>query len=261
MARQLTVLTGGHPFEEEPFAALLASLRDWDVTHLRHPEAEQAVAAGAMDTSDAVLFYDMPGYDFTSGEAMSRPPSAAFKEKLRMQFAAGKGAVAMHHAIAGWAEWDEWGEWLGGRFLYRPGQVRGAAKPDSGYRHDVAYQAHVLAEHPVTAGVPSQFPVCDELYLAEFFTQDVQPLLRSDYCFTQDNFYSAEQAVAGAMFSNTGWDHAPGSDLVGWVSRAINAPLVYLQFGDGTAAFTNPHLRRMLVNALDFTATVTGATP
>ncbi len=258
MARRLTVLTGGHPFEEEPFAALLASLGDWNVTHLRHPEAEQAVADGALDAADTVLFYDMPGYDFTSGAAVSRPPCEGFKEKLRARFSAGKGAVAMHHAIAGWAAWDQWGEWLGGRFLYRPGKVRGAAKPDSGYRHDVDYQAHVLADHPVTAGIPGEFHVCDELYLAEVFTLNVEPLLRSGYRFIQDHFYSAEQAVAGAMFSNAGWEHAPGSDLIGWVSRAINAPLVYLQFGDGPAAYTNPHLRRILANALEFAATNNG---
>jgi len=254
MDRSLVVLSGGHPFEEEPFARLLASLNGWHVDHLRHPDAEERVAGGAIDDADAVLFYDMPGYDFADGAVKMSPPGDAFKNKLRARFTAGKGAVAMHHAIGGWALWPEWSEWIGGRFLYQPGEVRGAAKPDSGYRHDVDYTASVLTDHPVTKGVPHEFAVKDELYLAEIFTDAVTPLLASDYDYTRSNFYSAAQAIAGKMFSNEGWSHDDGSNLVGWVSRAINADLVYLQFGDGPAAYENPHCRRLLANALDFIA-------
>lgn len=257
--RKLVVLTGGHPFEEEPFARLLASLEGWEITHLRHPDAEKAVADGAADHADAVLFYDMPGYDFTSGEAVARAPDPEFCDRLRARFQSGKGAVAMHHALAGWAAWPEWSEWLGGRFLYSPGTVRGTPKPDSGYRHEVEYDVSVVSGHPITAGLPASFPVCDELYLAEIFADDVEPLLHSNYDFQRDNFHSASLAIAGQMFSNDGWDHPAGSNLVGWVSKAENAPMVYLQFGDGPAAYDNPHVRQMLANALDFAAK--GETP
>lgn len=252
MARRLTVLSGGHPFEEESFAELLATLNNWDVEHLRHPDAEQQVADGAIDDADAVLFYDMPGYNFADGAVTVTPPSEAFKEKLRAYFASGRGAVAMHHAIAGWALWPEWSEWVGGRFLYQAGEVRGQPKPDSGYRHDIEYTASILTDHPVTRGVPKQFAMTDEVYLAEIFTDQVTPLVASDYRYTRGNFYSAALAVAGQMFSRDGWAHEDGSNLVGWVSRAINAPLVYLQFGDGPAAYENAHCQRLLANALEF---------
>lgn len=254
MAKALTVLTGGHPFEDAPFADLLASLEGWSVTHLRHPEAEAAVAAGALDDADAVLFYDMPGYTFADGRVSTCPPSVAFRAALRRRFAGGRGAVAMHHALAGWAEWPEWSEWLGGRFLYQSGAVRGEDRLDSGYRHDVAYTARVVADHPVTAGLPKTFELCDELYLAEVFEREVEPLLRADHAFVSEGFYSAAHAVGGRMFSNAGWDHPPGANLIGWISRALAAPLVYLQPGDGPAAYQNPQLRRLLANALDFVA-------
>ncbi|WP_095012645.1 ThuA domain-containing protein [Tsuneonella mangrovi] len=254
MTRSLAVLTGGHPFDEDAFDALLGRLGDWSITHLHHPEAEQAVAEGAIDSADAVLFYDMPGYDFDTGVAIARPPSPEFRERLRARFTSGRGAVAMHHAIAGWAAWPEWSEWIGGRFLYTPGTVRGVAKPDSGYRHDVEYTAEVVAQHPVTDGLPDQFEMCDELYLAEIFEGDVEPLVRARHSFTRDNFYSAKLAVAGKMFSNEGWDHDEGSNLVAWASRAIAAPLIYLQFGDGPAAYENPAVLKILANALEFVA-------
>lgn len=252
--RRLLVLSGGHPYEEEPFADLLASFDGWTVTHLIHPDAEAAVGEGATEEVDALLFYDMPGYSFGDGKVKSRTPSRAFRRAITDFFARGGGCVAMHHAIAGWAEWPEWADMLGGRFLYQPGTANGDEHLDSGYRHDVEYDAIVLdPDHPVTAGLPPRFTLCDELYLAPIWGA-VTPLLRADHNFVAANFYSAAQAVAGRMFSNIGWDHPAGSDLIGWEKRVGAGSVVYLQPGDGPATYGNPHFRRMLANALDYVA-------
>lgn len=253
--RRLLALSGGHPYEAEPFAGLLASFDGWTVTHLIHPEAETAVAEGAANDADAILFYDMPGYSFGDGKAATRPPSFTYRRAIKDYFARGGGAVAMHHAIAGWAEWPEWAEMLGGRFLYDPGEAHGEAHLDSGYRHEVRYDAVVLdPDHPVTAGLPARFPLCDELYLAPVWGA-AKPLLRADHAFVRDNFHSAAQAVAGRMFSNKGWDHRPESDLIAWEKPVGAGRLVYLQPGDGPAAYVDPNLRRLLANALAHVAT------
>jgi hypothetical protein len=255
MARSLLVLSGGHPYEEGPFAELLAALGSWDITHLVHPEGGEADAADAIKAADALLFYDMAGYTFADGTVTMRPPSEAYRGAITARFEAGKGAVALHHALAGWAEWPEWHEWLGGGFLYQPGAWQGEPMPDSGYRHDVAYEAQIIADHPVTRGLPESFPVTDELYLCPIDESAVIPLARAEgFAFTRDNFYSAANAVAGAMFSRERWDHPPGSNLIAWQSRVCPAPLIYLQCGDGPATYTNPHVRRMLSNALDYTS-------
>lgn len=249
--RSLLVLSGGHPYEAGPFAELIGAMGQWDVTHLIHPENGEADAADAILAADALLFYDMAGYSFGEGKVTTRPPSPALREAVAARFAAGKGAVAMHHALAGWALWPEWHEWLGGQFHYQPGP-HGL---DSGYRHDVAYAAHILADHPVTRGLPASFPVTDELYLCPIDESALTPLVRAEgFTFTRDNFYSAAQAVAGAMFSNEGWHHPPGSNCIAWESRTCPAPLVYLQFGDGPATYANPHVRQMLRQALDYTS-------
>lgn len=255
--KQLLVLSGGHPYEAEPFDELIhwlgRELGDWDVAHLVHPEAEEAVAAGAADGADALLFYDMGGYDFGDGRVESRPPSEGYKQAILRRFSAGKGAVAMHHALAGWVEWPEWAEMLGGRFLYQPGTWQGGKVPDSGYRHDVEYEAQVIADHPVTRGMPDSFTLIDELYLAQVDESAVRPLVRAQHQFTRDSFFSAAQAVAGRMFSNEGWEHDDGSNLVAWECPVKNAKLIYLQFGDGPDTYGDPHVRRLLANSLRYT--------
>jgi hypothetical protein len=249
MARRLLVLSGGHPYEAEPFEELLRGLGDWDITHLVHPEGGEADAAEAIRAADALLFYDMPGYSFGDGGVSTRAPSPAYRAAITARFAAGKGAVAMHHALAGWAEWPAWHAWLGGQFHYQPG-MHGS---DSGYRHDVAYTARLCADHPVLEGVPASFAVTDELYLCPIDEAAIIPLVRAEgFAFTRDNFYSAARAVAGAMFSNEGWDHPPGSNCIAWESRSCPAPLIYLQCGDGPATYANAHVRRMIANALAY---------
>lgn len=252
MPRDLVVLSGGHPYEEDAFLALLESLEGWSVTHLIHPEAERLVAEGTAANADAILFYDMPGYRFENGIVEVQAPSEAFKRALTDRFDAGRGAVAMHHAIAGWAAWPEWAEIIGGRFLYQPGEVRGRHVTDSGYHHDVRYRARVIAGHPITEGLPSEFEVTDELYLAQIFEDSIEPLIRAEHEFVSGNFYSAAAAVAGRMFDNVGWDHPPGSNCVAWAKQARNANLAYLQFGDGPETYANPNVRRLISNALGF---------
>jgi type 1 glutamine amidotransferase len=106
----------------------------------------------------------------------------------------------------------------------------------------------------VTQGVPAAFAITDELYLAEVFTDDVSPLLASQAAFTRDHFWSADAAVRGRMNCREGWNHPPGSPLIGWTKRVLNSTLVYLQPGDGATAFENPHYRRLLENSVRWVA-------
>src|SRR5690606_16452588 len=92
--RPLILLSGGHPYETGPFSMLLESLAGWRVTRLVHPQAEQAVAEGALREADAILFYDMPGYRFAEGKAAARPPSFTYRRAITDYFARGGGAVA-----------------------------------------------------------------------------------------------------------------------------------------------------------------------
>ncbi len=246
----------GHPYLRDPFMAMFDDIEGIACTLLEQPAAALLMNPDGMKGFDALVLYDMPGLDFRAADPPQfQAPSPEVKAGMRALLQSGKGVVALHHAIAGWPAWPEYGEWLGGRFLYKTGEVHGEAKLDSGYRHDVVYEAQTLEpDHPVLKGLPRRFSMTDELYLYEVFDDGKMPLLSADHAFTRDGFYSAHQAVQGKMFSNDGWAHPEGSPRIGWVKRALNSPLVYLQPGDGPPSYENPNYRRLLENAIRWVA-------
>lgn len=253
----LLVAVRGHPFDRKAFDAIFQDMEGVSATMVDQPAAGCLMNPEGMRGFDALLLYDMPGLDFE--HPTDRPgilsPSQAVKAGLRALLEQGTGVVALHHALAGWPDWDEYAQWLGGRFLYKPADLRGRPCLDSGYVHDVAYEAvNVAPDHPVMAGIPPRFSMTDELYLEEIFDRDVTPLLRSTAAFTAEHFYSPQEALAGRMNSRRGWNHPPGSDLIGWAKQAINSRLVYLQPGDGPMAYAQPDYRRLIRNAIYWVA-------
>lgn len=245
----------GHPFDRYAFAALFDGMAGISVTFADQPAAAMLMRPGLSQAFDVLLLYDMPGIDF-AGDPVGAPvgPDDGLRRDLLALLDEGIGVVALHHALAGWPGWPDYAELLGGRFLYRAGEVRGEARLDSGYRHAVSYTVRVVAGHPVTRGLPASFAMTDELYLAEIFEEDVIPLLRADHDFVAANFYSATAAIEGRMFSNEGWAHPPGSGLIGWARRARRSPLVYLQPGDDATTYGNPVYRQLVENALRWAA-------
>lgn len=251
--RNVLVITKGHPFEREPFFRIFDEMSGVDWTHVEHPAAEALLTPRQGARFDAYVAYDMPGIRFAPGGPEMPEPEADLKENFMALVEAGHGFVFLHHAIAGWPAWPDYGELVGGRFLYVPTDVRGRACLDSGYRHGVTHGIRVVADHPVTEGVPAEFEITDELYLYEVFEDDVTPLLVSDYDFVRDNFYSAAHVVLrGRMYDNEGWDHPPGSNLIGWAREVGRSRIVYLQCGDDPVAYANEHFRKLIRNAIEW---------
>lgn len=253
----ILVSVRGHPFDRTAFDAIFQDMEGVSATMVDQPAAACLMNPEGMRGFDALLLYDMPGLDFE--HTTDRPgivsPTSEVKAGLRALLEQGTGVVALHHALAGWPDWDEYAQWLGGRFLYKPADLCGRRCLDSGYAHDIAYEAlNVAPDHPVMAGIPPRFAITDELYLSEIFEGEVTPLLRSTATFTADHFYSPQEALAGRMNSRAGWDHAPGSNLIGWAKQAINSRLVTLQPGDGQSAYDQPDYRRLIRNALFWVA-------
>lgn len=253
---QCLVAVRGHPFDRTAFDAVFAGMEGISATMVDQPAAARLMNPEGMRGFDVLVLYDMPGLDFEAGEdaPLTREPTPELRAGFRALLEAGKGVVALHHALAGWPSWDEYHDWLGGRFLYHPGTMRGEAWPDSGYRHAVTHSVTVTPGHPVTAGLPATFAITDELYLCPTFADGATPLLRSDARFGADAFWSARHALEGRMDCNDGWEHPPGSDVIGWAKQVLASRLVYLQPGDGPSAYDNPHYRRLVENAIRWVA-------
>lgn len=246
----ILLVTKGHPFERDAFFAMFDAM-DVNWTHVEQPAARVFFDPAFAADYDALVMYDMPGITFAPGGPIFEEPSEQYKTSLMALTEAGKGLVFMHHAIAGWPAWPEYAEIIGGRFLYMPGDLRGKSLPDSGYRHKTLHTLSTVSDHPITKGLPTSFEMTDELYLSEVFEDSVQPLLKSNYAFTRDNFYSATKAVKeGSMFDNEGWSHDDSSNLVGWVKHYRNSPVTYLQGGDDPQAYSCPEYTQLLENAI-----------
>ena len=254
----ILVLTRGHPFERDPFFEMIDST-GYAWSHIEHPAAQKFITSDSLQNYKAIVFYDMPGINLDTA-----PPKATFFEpndEFKMSFInhlkKGIGCVFIHHAIAGWPAWEEYGNIIGGRFLYQEEMVKGVKKPDSGYRHDVKYKVMKDGIHPITNGV-EDFQITDELYLAEIFEDDINPILRSNYEFTDKNFYSAARALEGEMFSNRDWSHEKGSNIVGWTKKYENSSIAYLQFGDGPSSYKNENFRKLIKQSISWVIKETG---
>lgn len=258
-----TVLVGGHPFDADSFAELFANLDGVTARIVAWPDAADVYEPGGLDDTDVLVLYDMPGVGLNQGHVpQPEPPPAAVVAGWDALTRRGQPVVAMHHAIASWALWPEFAEIVGGRFLYAPGELRGAAQPDSGWAFDVTQQFTVLdAGHPVCAGLPPSFELTDETYLCPVFTDDIHPLIGTDAPLDDQHHWSAVAAVTGTMFDRTGWSHAPGAPFAAWTRRYQASTVVYVQPGDGPKAFTNEHYRRLLGNAITWAATTAPSGP
>ena len=185
------VVTGGHPFEEEPFFAVFDAL----------PGVRWEPASAPATGHDVVVFYDMPGLRFTQGEPPVEltEPTQAQRETIERLCAAGTGLVFLHHAVGGWPAWPAYAELIGGRFHYQPAELAGEIYPDSGYRFDVTHTVEVLApDHPVCAGLGPSFTITDELYCFPVLTDRIVPLMRTTFDTADPaNFWSSDLAIRG----------------------------------------------------------------
>ena len=257
MKKKVLVITGGHPFETDPFFEMFDSFENVDWFHEKHPEAEDFLNPEKCQDIDAIIFYDIPGVELRRNSeqpVICSYPTPEYKENFEDLLESGQGLVFLHHAIAGWPTWERYADVIGGRFHYQPGSLHGTEFPDSGYRFDVDQKIEVVdASHPICNGVPESFSITDEAYLCPIFEESVTPILRSSFNYEDSsNFYSAALAMQGEMNSNKLWTHPKGSSLVAWVRWEKLSPIVYIQLGDGPSAYMDSNFRKLLSNAINW---------
>ncbi len=253
---QVLVVTGGHPFEMEPFLDVFRGLAGIQWEHAQPPEAREFFRGEQAGKWDAIVCYDMQGIEFRKPEPprFEQPPpdyAKGFVEMLEV----GQGVVFLHHAMSAWPAWPLWPRIVGGRWHYMPGELEGTQFPASGYTREVEHRISAVdPSHPICAGLEHGFSIVDEIYLNPVLTDIVHPILQTDYPMESSAFYSGQLAISGHMYSSEGWSHPPGAGLVGWVKTSGRSPVAYLQPGHGPAAYGNAGFRKLLSNAIGWVA-------
>jgi type 1 glutamine amidotransferase len=148
----------------------------------------------------------------------------ARQQNLRAFVESGKGVVILHHAICDSVNWPWWYEEVaGGRWLFEPV----AGKPATVYKHDEDILVRPRGTHPVTRGI-RPFRIRDETYKGLWISPKVRVLLETDN---------------------------PTSDgPVAWISPYDRSRVVYIQLGHDRNAHLHPDYRRLVRNAILWSA-------
>jgi type 1 glutamine amidotransferase len=250
------VVSGGHPFAEEPFRELFAADDGIDCTHAQVPAAREWFHPERANTWDAMVCYDMQGFEFRKPELPKLlTPPADYAAGVAELLERGQGIVFLHHAMSAWPTWPLWAEVVGGRWNYVPSELDGKQWPASGYTREIEHHITCLdPSHPICAGLEDGFDITDEIYLNPVLEGTFTPLLKSNYPMKSENFFSGELAMRDRLYDNEGWSHPDGAGYMGWVKTAGNSPIVYLQCGHGPSAYGNAGFRRLLGNAIRWVA-------
>jgi type 1 glutamine amidotransferase len=214
---RVLVVTGGHDFEREPFFTLFQGYPDLTYQAVEQPQAADFFKPDAAAQYDVIVLYDM-------WQDLTDEAKAHFVALLQQ----GKGLVALHHSLGSYQGWEEYTQILGGRYHLQPYVKDGQEKPASTFQHGVRFTVHIAdPDHPVTRGL-THFEIVDETYgLFEVLPQ-VKPLL------------TTEEPTSGPII---GWAHTYGRSRV-----------VYLQLGHDHTAYEHPAYRRLVVQAIRWTA-------
>lgn len=214
---RVLLVCGGHDYQTNQFLQVFRDNSEITFTHVTHPDAHAWLSAEKAREWDVLVLYDM-------WQDISEAAQKDFLARLQE----GKGLVVTHHAIANYQTWPEYERIIGARYYLAATNRNGVPKPRSQYKHDVKFRLRVLApDHPVTRGL-TDFDIRDETYRLFDVAADVTPLL--------------------------GTDEPTSHPVVAWAKTYAAARVVYIQSGHDHYAYENPHYRRLLANAIRWTA-------
>lgn len=160
---QVLLITGGHDFDRNAFFQMLDKMQDLTFTEVKHPHANDYFIGNKADGFDVILFYDMV-------QDISQAQKSGFTQLIEK----GIGLVFLHHSIVSYQDWDFYKNTVGGRY-----NAKGSMA--SNYKHEVDFNAKVIAHsHPVLSGM-EDFELFDEIYGNVEIIDRVNPLLKTDH--------------------------------------------------------------------------------
>ena len=154
---KIAVITGGHPFDVQPFDQLFRSLPGIEA-YIQHTDEFACEPAEVRDSYDALVFYSMlKDTPVDAGPWYSGKPRSAF-ERLGET---GQGIVMIHHALLAYPDWPLWDEIVGIQ-----ARLMRSYHPNERVKVEVADPLH-----PIVKGIAS-WEMIDETYVMPEATPD-----------------------------------------------------------------------------------------
>ena len=214
---RVLVVTGGHPFEKEPFFKLFQDNPDITFQAVEHPNAHALLTAEAATNWDVLVMYDF-------NQKISDEAKADFVARLKD----GKGLVVLHHAIAAYPAWPEYWNIIGAHYYLAATNINGVAKARSAWKEGMKFRIQVPdPKHPVTRGM-QDFDTHDETYKLFDVSDECHPLLTTD-----------------EPLSN---------EVIAWAKTYKGARVVYIQSGHDHFAYENPNYQQIVRQAIQWVA-------
>ena len=246
-------ISKGHFFDRDglmSFFDTMAATINW--THVEQPAAQVFYDQKNSAGFDVLAFYDAPGRVDAGGQTPrmvdGKPVYDDASPEAKVNFAqmlmAGKGLVFLHHSIAAWTHtWPEYQEVVGGACDWNNEiDYRKQHYPRSGaFGHTRQHITILDKTSPIVAGLGDGYDIVDEAYACPYAAdKTIHPLLQTD--FTPPD--PARNLGPKGKYSQ----------LVGWYKSAENSPVVWIQHGHDSSAWTNPALQTLVTNAVKWAA-------
>jgi type 1 glutamine amidotransferase len=217
---KVLVVSGGHGFEHKPFYDVFNAIPSITYDTLAQPQANVFIASPGINQYDVLVFYDM-------ADLISPAQQEAYINLLKK----GASMIFLHHALVSYQNWPEFIKIVGGQYHTQPVVVNGDTLK-ANYEHDVTIPVKVEdKKHPVTQGI-RDFEVVDEVYSDVEILPQVKPLLSTTY--------------------------PKSMRYLAWVNHYGNSDVLCIQLGHGPSGYTNPNFRRLIRQAIEWSAKQSG---
>jgi len=213
---RVLVITGGHGFEHASFYDVFNAIQNISYDTLMQPQANALIASPEVNRFDVLVFYDMV-------DSLLPTQQQAYINLLNK----GKSMIFLHHSLVSYQNWGEFIKIVGGQYHTRPVVVNGDTLR-ANYEHDVIIPVKVEdKQHPVTWGL-NDFEILDEVYGGSEILPTIKPLLST----TQPK----------------------SMRYVAWINHYGKSDVLYIQLGHGPSAFSNQNYRRLIQQAIEWSA-------
>lgn len=213
---KVLIVTGGHGFKHKPFYDVFNAIPSIAYDSVVQPQANALVASPEVNKYDVLVFYDLV-------DSISVAQQEAYIRLLKK----GASMIFLHHALVSYQNWPEFLQIVGGQYHTHPVVVNGDTLK-ANYDHDVTIPVKVEdKKHPVTRGI-SNFEVVDEVYSDVEILPHVKPLLSTT--------------------------HPKSMHYLAWVNHYGNSDVICIQLGHGPSCYTNPNFRRLIQQAIEWSA-------